>query len=134
MHIHNCNGETIRGPKQADPLMDPLKLDSIRNLDPDGKMGLLKRVIDLYIEKSPPLIQQMLTGLDRSNSEEVYRAAHSLKSSSATIGAVGLAEMCRRLEMAGRDGALNDAPKMVREIEAEFSRVCTVLTRRIEGH
>jgi HPt (histidine-containing phosphotransfer) domain-containing protein len=135
MQIRNSNGETFRDPKQAcAPLMDPLKLDSIRTLDPDGKIGLLKRVVDLYIEKSPPLIQQMLLGLDRGNSEEVYRAAHSLKSSSATVGATGLAEMCRRLEMAGREGSLEGAPEMIREIDAEFSRVCAALTRQIEGH
>ena len=37
------------------------------------------------------------------------RPAHTLKSSSATVGAMDLSSLARTLEMAGRSGTLGDA-------------------------
>ena len=55
-------------------------------------------------------------------------AAHTLKSSSANVGATGFSETCRRLESLGRVGKLNDAAGTLAEAEAQF----LLLTRELE--
>ncbi len=118
---------------QDNPILDAGKLDSIKSLDPGGKAGLLRRVVLLFIEKSPPLLDQMNTALKNGDAKEVYLAAHSLKSSSAVVGALSLSETCRQLEMVGRQGSLTEAAELVRSVRTQFSEVCEALIRVTEG-
>jgi HPt (histidine-containing phosphotransfer) domain-containing protein len=62
-------------------------------------------------------------------SQGLQLAAHTLKSSSANVGAMGLAERCRALEAAARDGTLAGAGEIVHGIEAEHRTVCAALER-----
>jgi HPt (histidine-containing phosphotransfer) domain-containing protein len=134
MQFSKSNEEPPKSSEQPNTdLLDPQKLESIRSLDPDGKAGLLKRVMGLFLEKSPSLVQQMTDGQKLNNTEEIYRAAHSLKSSSATIGAMGLSEICRLLEMAGRQGNVTEIPELIKKVKSEFSVVCMELTRQVES-
>jgi HPt (histidine-containing phosphotransfer) domain-containing protein len=59
----------------------------------------------------------------------VRNAAHSLKSSSANLGAARLAEMCRAIEHAARAGRLGGELPSADEIEGEFHALRPVLER-----
>jgi HPt (histidine-containing phosphotransfer) domain-containing protein len=135
MHLDHSNDKVprTRPGDEESALLDVGKLDSLRSLDPEGKAGLLRRVVALFVEKSPPLLEQMSAAVENGNAEEVFRTAHSLKSSCATVGALALSETCRRLEQAGREGALGDAPELLRSIQGQFHQVCGALIRLIEG-
>jgi len=50
-------------------------------------------------------------------------AAHTLKSSSATFGALTLSALCKELELLGREHQLAGAEEKVRCAESEFERV-----------
>lgn len=75
----------------------------------------------------PELMASIRAGLAAADNDKVRAAAHSLKSSSANLGANSLAELCKKLEMAARANALaTDAPALP-EVEAEYERVCVAL-------
>jgi HPt (histidine-containing phosphotransfer) domain-containing protein len=134
MHLDHSDDNAARARAGEDfPLLDAGKLDSLRALDPGGKAGLLKRVVGIFVEKTPPLLEQMRAAVENGNAEEVFRTAHSMKSSSATVGALALSETCRRLEVAGREGSLGDAPELLRSLQEQFHQVCEALIRLIEG-
>jgi HPt (histidine-containing phosphotransfer) domain-containing protein len=57
----------------------------------------------------------------------MVRPAHSLKSTSANVGAVALAELCRSLEADGRSGTIVDAAGRVAACERAFGDVRTAL-------
>ena len=61
------------------------------------------------------------------NSELLRGTAHSLKSSSANIGALKLAELCADLESMGRDKELANAVSTLGILEFEFEAVCDAL-------
>ena len=56
-----------------------------------------------------------------------FRNAHSLKSSSASMGAVRLAALCATLEASGREGQLGAAPQVFEEMVPLHSAVCAAL-------
>ena len=60
--------------------------------------------------------------------------AHTLKSSSANMGAAKLADLCCQLEAAAREGNLEIGPALFAEIRDEFDIVSTALARDGEGH
>ena len=57
----------------------------------------------------------------------VYRVAHSLKSSSAMVGALRLSALCKTLEGRAREALEGPVPDGADEIETEYARVVEAL-------
>ena len=98
---------------------------------------VLGKVIESYLEDSPTLIRAMQLGLAPPNGissqermVELQRAAHSLKSSSATLGAIALSQVCKELEIIGCNINTNkqevspvEIQSIVLQIETEYKIV-----------
>jgi CheY-like chemotaxis protein/HPt (histidine-containing phosphotransfer) domain-containing protein len=74
---------------------------------------LLPKVIDKYLSEVPARVDAITAAAACGNCELVAKEAHPLKSSSASLGAMGLAELASQLEHAGRE---HDLEKIVREV------------------
>ena len=105
-------------------------LDAIRELA-GNTSDLLEQIVRLYLEAAPALIEQMHAGFAASDMIAIRNAAHSLKSSSANVGATDLSKMCGKLEAAARAGAIGQDVPEVSAIEAEYAEVRTALLTEI---
>lgn len=120
-------------PPAADVTLDQKALDNLRAIQRPGGPSVLKRVIEMYLQSTPTLLQALRDAATGRNDPEAMRhAAHSLKSSSASIGATALAELCRDLEYMGRDGSIAGADVLVARIDAIFPRVCEQLAVELD--
>ena len=63
----------------------------------------------------------------------VERLAHTLKGSSANMGARGMADLCARLEVAGASGDLSRGPRLLQRLGEEFARVDRAFEAEIHG-
>ena len=95
--------------------------------------GNLAQVIGAYIEDGEKTVRELELAHGEENAERLYRAAHSLKSQSATVGAVALSELSRELEERGREGRLEGTRERVDRIRAEYDRVLPALRALAEG-
>jgi len=104
-------------------------LQHIRALSDDADTGeaLLQRVLQAFIDDTPRHLQAMRRALDGRDSEQLRKAAHSLKSSSANVGADTLARLSRDMEALGRGGHTDGAAAVLTTMEAEFLAVCHAL-------
>ena len=98
--------------------LDDAALGSLRELGGDDFLG---EVIDAFVADAPGLIATLRSALGDGNAEELRRAAHTLKSNGATLGAAGFAELCRDLEQRARAGELDGASELVDRIEEEYA-------------
>lgn len=119
---------TLRMAASELPVIDTTALDGIRQLD-DSSSGLLTQVIQVYFESAAQLLGDLRRGLESKDIELVKRAAHTLKSSSANLGALRLSDLCRRIEAAARSGTLGADLPGADEIDAEFAQVRAALER-----
>jgi CheY-like chemotaxis protein len=96
--------------------------------------GFVAELIGDFIGHAPDLLASMRQAVERDKPDELRLAAHTLKSNSASLGALRLAELCRRLEETGRDGGVNGSTLADLELaEAEFVSVRPELeTARVE--
>ena len=113
--------------------LDRAVLDAIRALDETGAASLLRQVIQIYFETSPRLIAELRRAQAAAGLDGVRSAAHSLKSSSANLGAARLAQMCQALEHAARAGALHAGLPDADAIEAEYAAVRRALERELSS-
>jgi CheY-like chemotaxis protein/HPt (histidine-containing phosphotransfer) domain-containing protein len=113
-------------PRPAE-VLDTAALDRIRALQRSDGPALLRKVIDLYLADSRELLDSLRLAASTADAPGLQRAAHTLKSSSANVGAMGLAERCKELETAARNGAIAGAGEIVHVIESEHRSVCAAL-------
>ena len=111
-HVHyplraaNGNGDDAgRQPSAADdpasadiPVFDPAVLEKLNARKKYRKRDLVKRVVSLYLEQTPPQLEALAQAIRESDPETQASIAHSLKSSSLTVGAMALADTCRNIE------------------------------------
>jgi PAS domain S-box-containing protein len=97
--------------------LDDGALKNLRDLGGDEFLG---EVIDAFLADTPELIATLRSSLDGRNAEELRRAAHTLKSNGATLGAEEFAELCRTLEQRAKAGELDGAAELVDRIEQEY--------------
>ena len=112
-----------------DNSIDPKALDSIRALQKEGSPDIVHKIIYLYLEESPEIMQNIVEGASTGDGDAVRQAAHKLKSYSANVGATHLAALCKDLEEMGRTNTMQEAPKTVSRIEAEYDAVKQALER-----
>lgn len=85
-------------------------------------------LLDTYLEESTELVGALQSAKARDREAEMLRPAHSLKSSSASVGAMRLSALCAALEGYLRQGrGPFDTGAQVERIGAEFARVVQAL-------
>jgi PAS domain S-box-containing protein len=94
--------------------------DALKNLRELGGEDFLAEVIDAFLADAPGLLVTVRRSLEDGSNEELRRAAHTLKSNGATLGAEAFAELCRTLEQRAKTGELEGASELVDQIEAEY--------------
>ena len=116
----------------ARDLINPHALENIRALSSDRGSALVRRVIAAYVDDTPQhlkTLHQAIAGLDTG---KLRKVAHSLKSSSANVGAETLAQMCKDMEQLGRTDSTEGASGILTDMEHEFQAVRRSLSAILE--
>jgi HPt (histidine-containing phosphotransfer) domain-containing protein len=115
-------------------LLDQKALSNIRVVQRKGAPNVLEKVIRIYFENSPRLLQTLRDAVAGDETAETVRmAAHSLKSSSACLGATRFAALCGNLEEMARENRTREAKKILNEIEKLYPLVCKSLAAECES-
>ncbi len=96
-----------------------------------GDLGFVGQLVDEYRADGANRVADMRTALAAGAAEDLRRAAHTLKGSSASLGATGLAAACREVETAAREGRLDGLGPRVDAIAAQFDDVVAALETRV---
>ena len=108
---------------RKEPSLDPAALQSLLELQQNGKADLLQRVVNTYLASSSKLAAQLRESIEVGDAHGVAAAAHTLKSSSAQVGAVRLAVLSKDIEVHGRAGSVEGARGLLDEFLTELESV-----------
>jgi HPt (histidine-containing phosphotransfer) domain-containing protein len=120
-------------PVAAERILDPAPLNQIRALQRPGAPSLLAKVIGVYLDNSPTLMQRLREAVAQGDAVALREAAHSLKSSSANLGAAPLATLCKELEQRGREQRIEGTAALLAEVQTQYSRVREALILALEN-
>lgn len=93
-----------------------------------GDEAFLAELIGSYLADSPPLLDAMRAAAAAGDVVALRRAAHTLKSTSASLGALRLSGVCREVE--GAASAERVRADLVEAAAAEYARVSEALAAR----
>ncbi|HET6361756.1 MAG TPA: response regulator [Gemmatimonadota bacterium] len=85
-----------------------------------GGTAPVDQIVAVFLEKTPGILAELRDAVTRGDLEAVRRSAHTIKGTSATLGARALAETCGRLEEHARAGVVPDATASLSEIEEAY--------------
>lgn len=102
---------------------DPSALDAYRAFMGEEAQAFIAEIIQTFIENAPKLVASAEEAAQAGDQETFVRAAHTLKSNSATLGAPVLASLAAELERDGKDGDLNSLNQKLEEAKKELARV-----------
>jgi HPt (histidine-containing phosphotransfer) domain-containing protein len=107
-------------------VLDSVALNRLRELDPGDRTGLLNRVLQTYTLSLERMLAQWRAARAAGDASAMRSLAHTLKSSSASVGALGLSALCADVEARLRDDRLQD-------IEAQFDALAAEAQRILAG-
>lgn len=108
------------------PVFNPEILQSLRDVL-DGDQAAITSLINCYLAEAPKLVQAILEASQTADMKALQTAAHCLKSSTGSLGATRLAQLCKDLENYGRNQELAGILEAVAHLEREFDLVKTAL-------
>jgi HPt (histidine-containing phosphotransfer) domain-containing protein len=117
----------------ADTVLDELALQRLRDLDPTGENQLLARVIQAFQTSAARLLPQLQEARRGGDWAAVRHVAHTLKSSSASIGAIKLSQLCAEIETRIRTDKLENVDPRVDAMGIEVEIVLQALQRLLDA-
>ena len=100
--------------------IDSATFEKLKN---DVGRDFVGELVETYCSETPQLIAKLRYALEANDSDTFRRAAHSIKATSNTFGALSLGEIAKELEMMGRAGDLAGAQEKMDQLAAEYDRV-----------
>ncbi|CAM3989448.1 Hpt domain-containing protein [Roseateles saccharophilus] len=102
--MHNLN--MTASPHPA--LLDPEAIRRLRELDPTGGNKLLERVVNAFSSSLERLLPDLARARESAEPDlaVVRHVSHTLKSSSASLGAMALSARCADIEARVREGRM----------------------------
>ncbi len=80
-------------------------------------------LIDTYNNETKGLIEQLNQAFTSGEAATFGRYAHSIKSSSASLGALAFSQLARELEMMGKANDLSEAAPKLERLTSDFQLV-----------
>jgi len=112
------------------PVLDRDVLDELHAVIGDSAL----QIISVFLDDAPAMVQQLQQAAQGSDEPRLQAIAHSLKSSSANVGALSLSAVAQRIEHEARSGSLQRPAVAVALLVAEFARARVALTGYLAQH
>ena len=118
------------GPLDAATL-DEAALARLGELDPAGASGLVERVLKTYALSLARLVDEFTRARAEGRHEVLRRVAHTLKSSSASVGAIEFAALCAQVEASSGAPESAASSPLIDALLLESQRVSRAIQARI---
>jgi len=144
----NLQSATLHDPERVEPssgekksaivtkaaqsgVIDHRVLESIRDLQTDDTEDLLTKLINLFLNEVPDKLKKLHQALENRDTAVVRALSHSLKSSSAYMGALTLSALLKELEENAQKDSLENVSELLICIEDEFQKIIVPLSAQM---
>lgn len=113
------------------PVVDPESIENLRSLNPGDGGEFLREIIAIYLEDTPQRIAELEQSLAAGDVPTFTRAAHSVKGSSANLGAMTVRGVAEKLEHQSHKQGLADVAGLIATLKVEFENARVELTKLV---
>ncbi len=107
-------------------VLDNGVLDELR-ASVGGDEDFVRDLVQTYLAEAPQHLGQITAAAGRADAEAIVRPAHTLKSSSAALGATRMSAISRQIEFCGREGRVVDLAPLADEAQQVWAATVVAL-------
>lgn len=104
-----------------------IEQSALKGLRALGDPKAVREIVDGFAADAAAKLSALRAAAAAGDGAGAAAAAHSLKGSSGTVGAKGVERLAARLEAAGREGRLEEAPALLQALDGELSEAVKLL-------
>lgn len=130
---HPSDLQAPAGGSGLPPAIDNATLAMLQQLDPSGTGNIVHRVLETYHRSLVKVSGEFAAARAAANLPVLGRIAHTLRSSSASVGALVLAGCCKDVELRIRDGQVTDLEPSLQALQNESERVQAAVAAMLSG-
>ena len=112
---------------EAAPVIDNAAIDRLREIEAAGNDGLVQRVLQQFLVDGENLVNEIARAVAAGQHDQARQTAHTLKSSSAYLGADRLRSCCVRMEEAAANADSATQNGLIGTLRVEYVRAATTL-------
>ena len=101
---------------------NPLDLSAYNEMK-DIMEEVLPELLKTFIEYMPDLLNDLNKAIAANEPDQLFGISHRMKSSSNSLGALGLAKICENIEMIGRAGGIEGASELSTQLGEQLGDV-----------
>ncbi len=114
-------------------VIDVSALDRIRALQREGRPDILGKLVTAYLVEAQGAMKALELATAEKSTQDMFRLAHKLKSSSANVGALHLSALLKDLELLGRQDEVEGTADLFGSVAKEFEAVQEALKTLAPG-
>ena len=99
----------------------------------DGDGDLLKSVVEVFLDESQLLLQELVVAVHSQDAAKVRSLGHSLKGAMLGVGAFATADVAQTLEMGAGDGSLQSTTASLQDLEQQYARITAELREFVDS-
>ncbi|NJO53097.1 MAG: Hpt domain-containing protein [Leptolyngbyaceae cyanobacterium RM2_2_4] len=104
---------------------------ALQALCDEADTDILIELINCYLKETPKLLKTIQGTVVKQDAIALRHASHTLKSSSATLGAIHLPKLCAELEKLAGQGEIANLEPQIAQLTAEYKRVAAALQLKV---
>ena len=116
----------------SSPALDAEAFTALKALSDGEDPTFVLSLIAAFLQDTPVHLESLQQAAQAADAMALERAAHTLKASSASVGAHGMAGLCQELQRLGRAGSNTGALTLVAQLVYEFDRVRQALEQECQ--
>jgi len=121
---------TVQKTNENPIIFDQSAVEQLRAIDPDNS-NFIFELVKQYFSDAPNYLEEILSSSSNKKYEILQHFAHTLKSSSATLGGMKLANTCQLLERNAAESKVDEINELVNAISTDYSEFKSELERNL---
>ncbi len=106
-------------------------LNRLREISPENSDEFLRDIVNMFLQQAPVLVDEINNFCTHQRYTEMGHTAHKLKGSALNMGASALGELCRIIELKGRENQGADCDSIMSELKKVFDLTALELRKSI---
>ena len=94
---------------------------------------VLPELLKTFLDYMPEQLNDLNKAINDNNPDLLFGIAHRMKSSSNSLGALGLAKICESIEMLGRSGSIEGVSELSAQLKEALNEVLEFFAEELKG-
>nr|WP_230968075.1 response regulator [Nostoc sp. WHI] len=108
--------------------IDPKTIQFLRDVVTKDHLAFAE-LLQCYLTEASRQVQDISVAITTQDAQTLWKTAHQLKSSSGSVGAIALAQLCKKLEAQGYSNKLENSLELLSQLHQEYEQVQTALQK-----